>query len=276
MLLAAPLALMASPGHCPGGYYDWLTGTYICPSSVGIGSASELATLETYKNDIVDHTNQIEFANKGEDAMGIGGSIGIGKKIKWIDIVPRYNPTGNIGLDARLPLVQNSETDKFGIGDFSISGNYHFGNLNSEYGTNITTLRYKSATGDLKDGTGTGESAISLTHTLAKNIGSDLRVHGLAQFTYNMGDVENSIAIMGGLSHTELIPQTAVANVKFTYYHQDKLTVADLWMELSSSTVVPDVPLSAGLKIPIMNDLDGADPEKYFMLYATMHSFFDQ
>lgn len=272
-LLAASVSLMASAGcHL---VWNGVTFVEVCPK-VSLGSFSELATLETFKNDIIDHSNQVEFANKGEGSAAIGGALGLGNDVKWLDIVPRYNPTGNIGLDARLPMVQNSDSDEFGIGDISLSGNYHFGNLDSEFGTNITTLRYKASTGEETDGLGTGEGAISLTHTLAKNLGDGLRFHGLAQYTMNMGDIDDAIALMGGVSHTELVPDMAVLNAKFTYFQMDKLSVADLWIESSSTTIVPGVPLSAGLKIPLINDYDGADPDKYFMLYATMHSFFDE
>jgi hypothetical protein len=269
LAVATTFALASDHHDCT---YDWVTGTYICPTH--IGGTSELATLETFKNDVIDHANQIEFANKGEGAMAVTGALSIGKDIKFVDIVPRYNPTGNIGFDARLPVIQNSDSDKFGIGDISLSGNYHFGNLDSEYGTNITTLRYKASTGSDTDGLGTGEGSITLTHALAKNLDNDLRFHGLLTYAMNMGDIDDAIAAMGGISHTGLIDNVAT-NSKFTYYMQGDLTVADLWVELSSSKIVDGVPLSTGLKIPLIDSYDGNDLDKYFMLYASFTGFFN-
>ena len=239
-------------------------------------STSELATLETFKNDIIDHSNQIEFANKGADAMAITGAISIGSDIKLIDVVPRYNPTGNLGFDARLPIMQNSESDEFGIGDISLSGNYHFGNLDSEYGTNISTLRYKASTGSDTDGLGTGEGSITLTHALAKNLEGDLRVHGLLTYAMNMGDIDDAIALMGGMSHKGLMPSVGVANTKLTYFTQGDFTAADLWVELSSKKLIDGVPLSTGLKIPLIDSYDGSDLDKYFLLYASFTGFFDK
>lgn len=237
-------------------------------------STSQLVTLETFKNDIIDHSNQVEFANKGADAVAVTGAISLGSDIKLIDVVPRYNPTKNLGFDARLPIMQNSDTDKFGIGDISLSGNYHFGNLGSEYGTNITTLRYKTSTGSDTDGLGTGEGAITLTHTLAKNLDNDLRFHGLLTYAMNMGDIDDAIAAMVGISHTGLIDNVAT-NSKVTYYTQGDFTAADLWVELSSTKLIDGIPFATGLKIPLIDSYDGKDLDKYFILYASFTGFFD-
>ena len=228
-----------------------------------------------HSNDIIDHSNQIEFANQGAGAMALTGALSLGSDVKLIDVVPRYNPTGNLGFDARLPIVNNSNTDKFGIGDISLSGNYHFGNLDSEYGTNITTLRYKASTGSDTDGLGTGEGSITLTHTLAKNLDGDLRLHGLLTYAMNMGDIDDAIALMGGVSHTGLINNVA-SNAKFTYYTQGDFTAADLWVELSSKKLIDGVPLATGLKIPLIDSYDGTDLDKYFLLYASFTGFFDK
>ncbi len=269
-LLLMSGALFASPGgHC---YFNGTT--LVCPTHHEGPNTSELATLETFKDDVIDHTNQIEFANRGKDAAAISGTLSIGKDIKFIDVVPRYNPTGHIGFDARLPIMQNSNTDKFGIGDISLSGNYHFGNLDSEYGTNITTLRYKASNGNDTDGLGTGEGSITLTHTLAKNLDGDLRLHAFITYAMNMGDIDDAIAFMGGISHTGLITNVA-SNAKFTYYKQGDLTAADLWVELSSTKIVDGLPLSTGLKVPLIDSYSGNDLDKYFMLYASMTGFFN-
>ncbi len=237
-----------------------------------LGTA-EIATLEVFKNDIIDNSNQIEFATKKEGTVAVSGTLSIGNEIKYFDITPRYNITENIGLDARLPIVQNSDTDKFGIGDFSVAGNYHFGNPGSQYGTNISTLRYKSSTGSDTDGLGTGEGTISLTHTLAKNLQNSLRVHGLVTYQMNMGDIDDAIAIMGGLSHTNLIDY-AIVNTKLTYYTRGNLSVADLWAELSSEKMI-GLPFSAGIKIPLINSYDGTDLDKSFVFYLSATGFFN-
>lgn len=268
LAFASTIALASPGGHC-----FWNGTTLVCPQT-HVGNYGT-GPLETYKNDIIDHTNQIDFANKGEGAAAVTGTLTLDEDIKLIDVVPRYNPTGNIGLDMRLPVLQNSNSDEFGIGDISASGNYHFGNLDSEYGTNITTLRYKASTGDENKGLGSGESSITLTHTLAKNLENDLRFHGFLTYSMNMGDVDDSIALMGGVSHMGLMPNVAVANTKFTYFKQDDLSVADIWVELSSSKIVDGVPLSTGFKIPLINEADGYDGDKTFMLYASMTGFFN-
>ncbi len=273
-LALGAVALLASPGHGDGCVYNWATGEYDCPA-MSVSGTSELATLQTYKNEIVDHTNQVEFAKKGEGAMAVSATASFGKDIHYVDIVPRYNPTGNLGFDVRFPLIQNGESDEFGIGDISASSNYHFGNLQGDYGFNLTTLRYIAATGDDEKGLGMGEGAVALTHTLVKDITADVRVHGLVNYTMIMGDIDDSMALMAGVSHMGLIPSVAAVNAKFTYFAQDKLSVADLWMELSSTNIVPGVPLSGGLKVPLMDDYDGEELDKAFMLYVSAMGFFN-
>ncbi len=264
-------ALLASAG-C---HWEFINGTWVehCPTAMG---TSELATMQTFKNDVIDHTNQIDFATKGEGAMAVDGTLSIGSDIHYVDVVPRYNPTGNLGFDVRLPIVRNGESDEMGIGDISTSANYHFGTLESEYGVNISTLRYIASTGDEDNGLGTGSGAIVLTHALAKDLNQELRVHGLLNYTHYMDDdYDDSIALMGGISHMGLLPNVAVANVKFTYFMEDKLSVADLWAELSSTNIVPGIPLSSGIKIPLIDSYDGSDLDKTFMIYVKAMGFFN-
>jgi hypothetical protein len=247
-LLAVSVALLASPGHTHHG-----GGT----------------TMATFVNDVIDNTNQIKFANSGA-TWGTTGTLVIDEDINILDVALRYNPTANWGLDARIPIVNNDITDETGIGDFSISGNYHFGTPDSEYGTNITTLRYKNASGDVDKGLGTDEDSYTLSHTVAKAFPNGFSFHGLATYTLNSGDIEDSFALMAGTSHQCLLTDKAVTNAKITYFHQDDFSATDLWIEWSNTNVLKGVPLAGGIKIPLQDDFD-----KTFLFYLSASGFFE-
>ncbi|OQX60178.1 MAG: hypothetical protein B5M52_00855 [Helicobacteraceae bacterium 4484_230] len=234
---------------------------------------SEFATLQTFTNDIIDNTDQIEFANSDKQ-LGTTGAVQVGDDINLLDLSMRYQPIDHLGFDIRLPVVSNDIADEFGIGDFSLSANYHFGQPEADFGTNITTLRYKTTSGNEDKGLGTGEGSFTLTHTTAKDIAGGFRLHGLLTYTLNSGDIDDSFAVMFGGSHECLLSEYVTTNVKITYFDQDKLGVADLWVEWSTEKIIPGAPLSAGLKIPLINKLDGDSLHKSVLFYVSASSFF--
>ncbi len=250
-LLAASTLLLASPSH----------------------SGGEFATLNTFINDVIDNTNQIDFANSGK-TLGATGIFVFAEDVQALDIALRYNLNANVGFDARLPIVKNDFSDETGIGDFSVSTNYHFGQPESEYGTNITTLRYKTSTGDVDDRLGTDESAVTLSHTIAKDLSNGFSFHGLATYSMNSGDIEDSFALMAGTSHQCFFSENVTTNAKITYYNQDDLSAADLWIQWSSTKIITDIPLSAGIKIPLLNDYDGEDLDKTVLFYVSASNFY--
>ena len=234
---------------------------------------SEFATQQMFTNDIIDNTDQIEFVNSDKQ-LGATGTLEIGDDIDLIDLSMRYQPIDHLGFDIRLPVVSNDIVDEFGIGDFSLSANYHFGRPEEDFGTNITTLRYKTTSGDEDKGLGTGEGSFTLTHTTAKDIAGGFRLHGLLTYTFNSGNIDDSFALMFGGSHECLLSEYVTTNAKITYFDQDKLSVADLWVEWSTKKIIPDAPLSAGFKIPLVNKFDGDSLNKTVLFYVSASSFF--
>ena len=241
---------------------------------------NELVTYQTFTNDIIDNTNQVEFVNSGKK-MGATGIVGVGDKHNIIDLALRYQPIDHLGFDIRLPIQDNDFTDETGIGDASVSVNYHFGQFADTFGTNIFTFRYKSTSGDEDKGLGTGEDAYTLTYTMANEITDDVRFYGLLTYTMNPGeytdsttgtviDYDDSYAGMLGASYES----TVSTNAKVTYFGQDDLSVSDFWIELSTKKVIPNVPLAIGVKIPITNKDDNFDYDKTYLFYLSVSSFF--
>ena len=236
-------------------------------------ASSEFATLQMFTNDIIDNTHQIEFANSDKQ-LGGTGTVEVGDDVDLLDLSVRYQPIDHLGFDARLPVISNDIADEFGVGDFSLSANYHFGQPDADFGTNITTLRYKTTSGNEDKGLGTGEGSFTLTHTTAMDIAGGFRLHGLLTYTLNSGDIDDSFGVMFGGSHECLLSEYVTTNAKITYFDQDKLSVADFWIEWSTKKIIPGAPLSAGLKIPMINKFDGDSLHKPFLFYVSASGFF--
>ncbi|RLA72663.1 MAG: hypothetical protein DRG24_02345 [Epsilonproteobacteria bacterium] len=268
-LLACSALLTASSGH-----------------DHGHGKTSEQATLQTFTNDIIDNTTQVEFANS-DKKMGATAIVGVGDEHNVLDLALRYQPINHLGFDIRLPIVDNEVTDENGIGDFSASANLHFGKFSDTMGTNIFTFRYKSTSGDEEKGLGSGADAYTVTYTMANDLSSHIRFYLLGTYTFNSDDdsdsknvieYEDAYAGMLGLSYES----TVSTNTKVTYFEQDipggadTLTVADFWLEFSTKKIVPNVPMALGVKIPIVSeyDKDLIDLDKTYLFYFSMSSFF--
>jgi len=246
------------------------------------GTTSEQATLQTFTNDIIDNTNQVEFANS-DKKMRATGIVGVGDEHNIIDLALRYQPIDHLGFDIRLPIQENEISDETGIGDASASVNMHFGQTTDSMGTNIFTFRYKSTSGDEDKGLGTGADAYTLTYTMANDLTEHVRFYGLATYTFNTDDkndneIEDAYAGMLGTSYES----TVSTNMKMTYFEQDipggadTLTVLDFWLEFSTKKIVPNVPMALGVKIPIISefDKDTTDLDKTYLFYFSMSSFF--
>jgi len=265
-LVACSALLMASPHHAP----DFPT---------------ELVTMignQGLVNDVIDHMNQVDMANKPAGTTGVTGQIVAGgDNVNLFNVSVRHNFNANVGVDFKLPVVMSEgdygmeSWDETGIGDISVAANYHFGTPASEYGTNITTLRYKSTTGDDEKYVGSGEGAFTLSHKIAKDLQNGFSFHGLASYTLNDGEVEDSMLFMVGTSHQCLLSDKAVTNAKFTYFDDGDTTVADIWLEWNSDKVFAGIPVGAGIKIPIIDEYMDYDGTKAVMVYLSTSGFFE-
>jgi hypothetical protein len=202
------------------------------------------------------------------------------------------NIGSNFGVEFSLPLVSikdymNSsfeKEDNMGIGDISVGGNYHYGQMNESLGSNITTLLYKTTSGDEKKGLGSGEAAVTLSHKFSKNVTDNTTVHALLSYTLNDDKVSGNayMAMLGG-SMPCLINNDVTTSAKLTYFHVDEVTknflpeikVADLWLNWDSNKIVSGMPLGFGVKIPLLSEVGSTEADKTFLFYLSASSLFN-
>lgn len=289
-LMAVPM--FASPYSC--------SPDYDCP-------ATEAVTLlePTTVNEVVTNVGRMDFANSSEQKAAVTGQFIYSGDAKVISLPLGYNVTENIGLEAGVPIVSvkwiNTTTfakeDNVGLGDISVGANYHFGNYGAGSGLNVTTIRYKSSTGDEKKGLGLGKDSYTLSHAFAKDLGV-VRAHASLSYTLNDDTVlGNSYNVMIGASRPCLLSDAVRTNVKLTYFNIDEVIknskvyasgfrTMDLWVEWNSEKIVTGVPLGFGIKIPLVNEFTytdyatagfptkTADGDKKFLAYLSVSSFF--
>jgi hypothetical protein len=198
------------------------------------------------------------------------------------------NIGSNFGVEFSVPLVsikdyQGTE-DNMGIGDISVGGNYHYGQMNESLGSNITTLLYKTTSGDEKKGLGSGEAAMTLSHKFSKNVTDNTSVHALLSYTLNDEKVSGNayMAMLGG-SMPCLINNDVTTSAKLTYFHVDEVTknflpeikVADLWLNWDSSKIISGVPLGLGVKIPLLSEVGTTEADKTYLFYLSVSSLFN-
>jgi hypothetical protein len=237
-------------------------------------------------NEVSISTVRTDFAASKVTALAMAQYIYSGD-FAVVNIPAGYNIDKNIGIEGAFPIVQNTSKmptgkDEMGIGDITIGANYHFGSYSSSSGFNMTTLRYKSTTGDENKGLGTGEASYTLSHNYAKDVGSGFRVHAMAAYTLNGGEVVgDAINAMVGASRTCVLEKDYRTNVKMTFlqiqendYDSNGVNSIDIWLDLSSKKM----PLNFGIKVPLINEtsIGGStvDADKTILLYVGAGSFF--
>ena len=244
---------------------------------------------QTTVNDITVSNVRSDFALGTHTSMASAQYINNGD-VSILNIPVGYNITNNIGLEANIPFVQVksdfADTQR-GIGDVSVGMNYHFGSYRSVSGLHLTTLRYKSTSGDEEKGLGTGKAAYTLSHSFTKELGADFRGHALASYTFNDEEVlGDSYNVMLGVSRPCLLNDKLRTNVKFAYfnmkeneYEMNGITTADVWLEWNTQSLLTNVPLGFGVKIPLVNEISSfgttVDADKTVFFYLSAGSFFD-
>ena len=195
------------------------------------------------------------------------------------------------GFEVNMPLVSANNAynpityrfeDNMGLGDISFGVNYHLGALTAPAGLHIATLLYKTATGDANKGLGSDVDAISLSYKFTKIIGVKYTANTLFSYTLNDDTVSGDayMAMLGG-SMPCLFSDKVSTSTKLTYfavadnkYNFGEVNSADLWVQWDTDKSVTGVPLGFGIKVPIINEIDGLDTDKTVMFYLSLTSLF--
>lgn len=244
---------------------------------------------QTIVNNVVADAPKTNFITSGRSFGAAAQYVNAGD-VTILNIPLAMKIASGFGLEINIPLVSVTDygwkkEDNTGLGDISIGGTYNFGSTNESTGLNITTLLYKTATGDVVKGLGTDVDAISLTHKFSKNINSKYTANALVAYTLNDDTVSgDSYMLMAGASMPCLISDKVKTSAKLTYFSvaehtqwgwsSGELTSADLWLQWDSSKIVKDIPLGFGIKIPLVNELDGKDKDKTVLFYLSASSLF--
>jgi hypothetical protein len=207
--------------------------------------------------------------------------------LKILNIPVNANIGSNFGVEANIPLLtikdQIGDTNT-GVGDISVGGNFHFGNMNDTTGLNITTLLYKSTTGDSAKGLGSDKPAYTLSHKIGKYVYKEIAINGVFAYTLNDKSVsgDSYLASVGG-SMPCLIYSKLRTNAKLSYVHIDKgdnllfspeVKATDLWISWDLNQLTLNVPVSVGLKIPLQNEIGTVDADKKFLFYISVTGLF--
>ncbi len=245
-------------------------------------------TNQTIVNNVVNSTNKVDLATS-EKKVGTAVQFVYAGDVSVINIPLGMNIGSNYGVEVNMPIVQatNSVTNdtETGIGDISVGGNYHFGFPSDSSGNHITTLTYKTTTGDENKGLGSGKSAYTLSHAISKDIKPRYQLNGSFAYTLNDDSVSgNSYLAMFGGSMPCLFSRDVTTSAKLTYFHIDSIdpygvsfgevNSADLWLGWSTEKFSSGIPLGFGLKIPVLNEMDGVDKDKTILFYLSASSFF--
>ncbi len=164
-------------------------------------------------------------------------------------------------------------------------------------GLNVFTLLYKTTTGDENKGLGSGADAYSFAYKFAKRVGGKYAIHALGSYTLNNDytnqwntniDYGDSYLVVLGGSMPCLLFEKVTTSAKLMYFHADdtsfsgfesgKTDAVDLWIQRDSVHLVSGVPLGAGIKIPIMSEIDTGggltNDDTTFSFYVSVSGLF--
>ncbi|MEA2098573.1 MAG: hypothetical protein U9P72_00415 [Campylobacterota bacterium] len=267
-LLVASMSLLAYEGHSEN-----------TDSQVYVQS-------QTVVNNIVADAPKTNFITSGKEFGAAAQYVNAGD-VTILNIPLGMQVGFGFGVEVNIPLVSVknfgwAQDKNTGIGDISVGGNYNFGSVLESTGLNITTVLYKTATGDVDKGLGSDVDAISLTHKFSKSLNTKYTVNALLSYTLNDDTVSgDSYMLMGGASMPCLLSNKVTTSAKLTYfsvaenkYNFGELTSADLWLQWDSDKLVNNLPLGFGVKLPLINEVDGNDKDKTVVFYLSMASFF--
>ena len=234
---------------------------------------------QTIVNTIVADTPQIDLISTQKN-YGATAQFVYSENVNILNIPLGVKIGSGFGIEAYIPIIDTPNDT--GIGDISIGGNYNFGSVIDSSGLNITSLVYKTTTGDDVKGLGSGKSAITLSHKLAKNLSDNFTFNGSLSYTFNDDTISgDSYLVMAGGAMPCLISDKVRTSAKLTYfsvaenqYNFGELNSADLWIQWDSSKLVNNLPLGFGVKIPLLNEINGNDADKTLLFYLSVTSFF--
>ena len=241
-------------------------------------------------NNIVADTPKTNLITSGQ-SFAFGAQYIYANDISILNIPVGMQIGYGFGFEVNIPLVSANSVynpmtyrfeDNMGLGDISFGPNYHLGALTAPMGLHVATLLYKTATGDVNKGLGSDVDAISLSYKFTKMIDTKYTVNTLFSYTLNDDTVSGDayMAMIGG-SMPCLFSDEISTSTKLTYfavadnkYNFGEVNSADLWIQWDTNKLVTGVPLGFGIKVPIINEVDGLDADKTVMFYLSITSLF--
>ena len=261
-------------------------------ASVGLfafPSDSTLISDQTSTNDIMNVSNKIDFVS-GKNEKQVGGQLIFAEDLMILNVPMSFRMNDAVTVDLNVPIINaqggSGVADSTDIGDVSIGANYQSGDYTSDTGLHLTTIRYKSTTGDATRFLGSGKPAYTVAYNYAKNNSDELRLNAYASYTLNDKFVTgDAISLMGGATYK--LSDQRDAHVKLSYLDtaqegfNNGYTEANLWLEVSSKDLVEGMHLGAGIKVPIIDDINfpggvTVDGLNSVVFYISTTSFFPE
>jgi len=245
---------------------------------------------QTVVNNVISNTPKTNLITSDKN-YGVASELINAGDITILNIPVGMKVGYGFGIEANIPLVSVTDygwkkEDNAGLGDISLGLNYNFGKLSDSTGLNISTVLYKTTTGDDQKGLGSGVSAVTLSHDFSKSLNEKYTVNALASYTLNDDTVlGNSYMLMAGGSMPCLISDKVKTSAKLTYFYVEDHTdsygwtggevkSADLWLQWDTDKLIKTVPLGFGIKVPLLNQVDGNDADKTVLFYLSASSLF--
>lgn len=232
-------------------------------------------------NEIIGGSSKVDFIDS-DKKVGVGTQLVNVGDVSILNLPVSYALDSNYVLELNVPIVSNKDSitkdREIGLGDISFGGNYHVGTALDEDGSYITTVTYKSTTGNDNKGIGGTVTSLTFSQRVSRDYDEMIRLHGFASYTLN--NTGDSTMLMFGASRPCLLSDKLTTNVKLTYFHIDSLVntevdTLDLWLGWTSKKLVNSTLLGFGFKLPIINEKGGDSKDRTILFYLSVSSFFD-
>jgi len=256
-----------------------------------------LSGILQYMNTLVETPSQKYTQIKKSDShfkVGVDTYISSSYNIANIPLSYVYNDM--VGVSVYIPYIEakNSNFDSNGIGDTTYEISFNAGTFDSDIPqeNNIFGIRYTDATGERTDGLGVGSSSFGIFWDTNAIIG-EWTLYGSLLWTYYLDDINDGKYTYTpggedifwiGASHECLLTDkiNTTAKLNWQYKMEDETingynvngtsyNMIDLTIEWESEKIVEELPIRAGIKIPIW-DSNVVDNE--FMFFVGVSKLF--
>jgi len=239
-----------------------------------------ISALNQYANTLVTSPSQIYTDIKNSNSnFKVGTDVYVSSTYNFVNIPVSYVYDNKFGVSVYLPYIESDfdgRDTQNGVGDVTFEVSFNAGSFDvyPQEENNIFGLRYTQDTGDEKKGLGMGASSIAIFWD-TNIILDEWSFYGSLLWTYYISDVETygmsytpgyEDMFFIGASHKCLLSDKVDTALKLNWQYkgEDELdngadidnsdyNIVDVTLQWKSDKLIKDIPVQAGVKIPIWN-----------------------